>query len=145
LSAENIGHRLVSQITRKHIQQIIGKRAETSGAANNALLSMRVLIYFAVDNGWQNDDPTVRIKKFALGEHYTWTERQIAQYENYWPVGTKERTAFALLLFTGQRTSDVAPMSWPGIDGNAVQVVQAKTGAKLWIPMHPDANKNSQT
>jgi hypothetical protein len=36
----------------------------------------------AIDNGWRKDDPTLRIKKFAKGEFYTWTEEEIAQYES---------------------------------------------------------------
>ena len=37
LRDEKIGHRLVSQMTRQHVQQIVGKRATTPGAATNLL------------------------------------------------------------------------------------------------------------
>ena len=64
-------------------------------------------MHFAIDNGWRDDDPTLRMQKFAKGEFHTWTEEEIAQFEMRWPIGTTERLAFSLLLYTGQRRSDV--------------------------------------
>jgi integrase len=138
LSDEKIGHRLVSQMTRQHIQRIIGRRASTPGSANDTLRMVKILVHFAIDNGWRRDDPTVRVKGFALGEYHTWTNEEIAAYEQRWAIGSRERTAFALLLFTGQRVSDVAPMSWRDVEDSAIQVRQSKTGTKLWIPLHPE-------
>jgi integrase len=65
-------------------------------------------------------------------------DEEIAAYEAHWPIGTRERTAFALLIFTGQRLADVARMSWRDIEGAGIQVVQGKTRARLWIPLHPE-------
>ncbi len=52
-------------MTRQHVQKIVARRAATPGAANNLLKKLRVLLHFAIDNGWRTDDPTIRIKKFA--------------------------------------------------------------------------------
>jgi integrase len=46
--------------------------------------------------------------------------------------------AFALLLHTGQRRSDIVRMSWRDIVDNAIGVAQQKTKAKLLIPLYPD-------
>ena len=135
---ENIGHRLVSQMTRQHVQTMVAKRAATPGAANDLLKKIKILVHFAIDNGWRKDDPTFRIKKFAEGEFHTWTDEEIATFERHWPVGTRERTAFALLLYTGQRASDVKAMSWQDVKNAAIRVMQGKTGAKLRIPLHPE-------
>ena len=135
---ENIGHRLVSQMTRQHVQTMVAKRAATPGAANDLLKKIKILVHFAIDNGWRKDDPTLRIKKFAEGEFHTWTDEEIATFERHWPVGTRERTAFALLLYTGQRASDVKAMSWQDVENAAIRVMQGKTGAKLRIPLHPE-------
>lgn len=72
------------------------------------------------------------------GEHHTWTDAEIAQFEKSWPTGTRERTAFALLLYTGQRLADVAEMQWSDVVDGTVRVVQNKTGARLVIPLHAD-------
>ena len=135
---EKIGHRAVNQMSRQHVQQIIGRRAGTPGAANDVLKKLKILLHFAIDNGWRKDDPTLRIKAFAEGEFHTWTDDEIAQFEQRWPMGSRERTAFALLLFTGQRASDVKNMGWADVVDQMIHVVQGKTGVKLWIPMHPE-------
>jgi integrase len=134
---ENIGHRVVREMSRQHVQRIVAKRAETPGAANDVLKKLKILLHFAIDNGWRKDDPTLRIKKFAEGEFHTWTDSEIARFEGAWPIGTRERLAFALLLYTGQRASDVAKMSSESVVEGSIWVVQLKTRAKLLIPVHP--------
>jgi integrase len=134
---ENIGHRLVAQMSRQNVQRIAAKRAATPGAANDVLKKLKILVHFAIDNGWRKDDPTLRIKKFAEGEFHTWTDAEIAAFEKRWPVGTRERRAFALLLYTGQRASDVAKMSAADLSDDGIWVAQLKTKAKLLIPVHP--------
>lgn len=84
------------------------------------------------------DDPTLKMKKFKEGEFHTWTEDEIGLFEKRWPVGTRERLAFALHLFTGQRVSDVSHMDDQDIGTGQIAVTQMKTGEKLLIPMHPD-------
>ena len=135
---DSIGTRQVKEMTRRHVQMIMAKRAATPAAANNLLKMIRILVHFAIDNGWRTDDPTVRIKKFAEGEHHTWTDEEISQFQSHWAQGTKERLAHALLLYTGQRASDVAKMSSDDLTDGGIWVVQQKTKAKLMIPIHPE-------
>ncbi len=142
LKEEQIGHRLVREMTRSHVRQILARRSSTPGAANSLLKRLKVLLHFAIDNDWRKDDPTVRIKAFPSGEHHTWTEEEIARYEARWHIGTRPRLAFALLLYTGQRISDVSSMSRLDLEDDAIQVTPLKTknstGKKLWIPVHPE-------
>jgi integrase len=141
LEGEKIGHRLVREMTRDHVRRILAKRVETPGAANSVLQKLKVLLHFAIDNGWRNDDPTLRIKKFAKGEFHTWSDQELLQFELKWPLGTTERLAYALLLYTGQRRSDVVAMSWSDVKDGTICVTPIKTkrttGVKLWIPIHP--------
>ncbi|WP_354002459.1 tyrosine-type recombinase/integrase [Pseudogemmobacter faecipullorum] len=44
---------------------------------------------------------------------------------------------FELALGTGQRIGDVLKMRWSDIDGDGINVVQGKTGARLWVPFTP--------
>ena len=138
---DDIGHRLVRQMTRQHIDRMLAKRQATPGAANDLLKKIRILMRFAVSCHWRNDDPSLGIRRFSGGTFHTWTEGEIAAFEKRWPVGSPERLAFALLLYTGQRQSDVVRMSWGDIDGDCIRVVQQKTKAKLVIPLHPDLGK----
>ncbi len=141
IADERIGHRLVREMTREHVRHILGKRSHTPGAANSVLQKLKVLLHFAIDNNWRKDDPTLRMKKFAKGEFHTWTEDELEQFERRWPIGTTERLAYSLLLYTGQRRSDVVAMSWVDVNDGTICVVPLKTrrtsGMKLWIPVHP--------
>jgi|SRR5215475_9637214 len=56
-------------------------------------------------------------------------------------VGSKPRLALALLLYTGQRRSDVVSMGRQHIRDGVLQVRQVKTGAELMIPVHAELAK----
>jgi enterobacteria phage integrase len=59
-------------------------------------------------------------------------------FEKRWPKGSRERLSFTLLLYTGQRGSDVHRMQWTDLVGGAIRVAQQKTKTKLTIPLHSD-------
>ena len=86
--------------------------------------------------GWTDRDPTAGVKAYTSREIHTWNEQEISVFEKRWPEGSRERLAFALLLYTGQRGSDVHRMSWTDIVGDTIRVAQRKTAAKLSIPIH---------
>jgi integrase len=122
-----------------HIRRLIAAKTETPAAANNLLRMIRILTRFAVEEGWRLDDPALavrRVRSRSAGFH-TWTEEEIAAFEARWPLGTRERLAFALLLFTGQRRSDVIRMGRQHVRGTTIDVVQGKTGTHLALPLHP--------
>jgi integrase len=134
-----IGGCWVSQMTRHDVELLIAAKATTPGAANNRLKKLRALMGYAIGHGWRPDDPTAKIKRFREGEHHTWSEEQIAQFEAYWPLGTRQRLGFALALHTGQRRSDVAKMTWADVTARgSIRVAQQKGGGKLEIPLHRD-------
>lgn len=130
----------VATITRQNIKEIIGNMADRPAAANNLLDRLRLLMRFALDGGWRTDDPTFRVRGFRLkGEGFhTWTEEEIKAFEKRHPQGSMARLAFALMLYTGSRRSDVVRLGWEHIEGeNArIRVRQQKTGAFLSIPIH---------
>src|SRR5262245_18734919 len=60
------------------------------------------------------------------------------KFEARYSVGTRERLAFALLLGTGQRVSDIVAMGSQHIRGDYIHVRQVKTGAEIDIPILPE-------
>ena len=54
---DDIGHRLVSQMRRMHVERMLAKRAETPGAANDLLKKIRILMNFAIAHEVRRDDP----------------------------------------------------------------------------------------
>src|SRR5215472_10357623 len=91
---------------------------------------------YAIDTGWRNDNPVAGIKPYRLGVHHTWSDAELAAFEARWPLGTRERLAYALLLHTGQRVGDVVRMRRQDISGGCISLVQQKTGTALSIPIH---------
>jgi integrase len=112
------GHRLVRQMTREHVDIIVGKMANKPGAGIILLKRLRTLVRYAIALGWIDRDPTAGAKSYRSKEIHTWTEEEIAAFERHWKKGSRERLAFALLLFTGQRGSDVHRMSWSDYVGS---------------------------
>jgi enterobacteria phage integrase len=133
------GHRAVAGLTRERIiTGILQAYADRPGAAVSMLKMLRILIRHAINVGWLEHDPSLGIKRPKIGEIRSWTDAEIAKFEARWPIGTKQRLAFALLLYTGQRRSDVHRMTWADVTGPNIRVVQQKTGRKLAIPLHCD-------
>jgi integrase len=129
------GHGRVDQFRRKHLIKIMGRMADRPGAAITLLKRIRTLVRFAIDLEWIETDPTLRVRSYQSQEFHTWTEEEIEQFEDRWPIGTKERLAFAIVLYTGQRVSDAHAMPRPDKSG-LIRVVQQKTGTALVIPAH---------
>src|SRR5499433_1121924 len=110
-------------------------------AARSWLVTLRSLCQFAVKRRYLRTDPTANIKQRTIkgdGFH-CWTDAEIAQFEAHHPIGTKPRLALALLLYTGQRRSDVVRMGRQHIRNGALTVKQQKTGTELPpIPVLPE-------
>jgi enterobacteria phage integrase len=126
---------------REHVDAILGKFADKPGAGIILLKRMRTLLRYALEIGWRDSDPTAGVRAFKSVEIHTWTESEIGQFESRWPIGTKQRLAFDLLLYTGQRGSDVSRMARP-LAGEKIRVVQQKTGAPLTITVHPELRRS---
>ena len=93
----------------------------------------------AVEIGLRADDPTrdVRAIRVRSDGFHSWSDAEIAQFEKCHPIGSRARLAFALLLYTGQRRSDVVRMGCQHVRDGVLTVRQQKTGTKLSIPVHP--------
>jgi integrase len=112
--------------------------------AKNWLKALRGLMKFAKAKGLISADPTAGIKiRVKTGRIHTWDEAEIERYEKRHPVGTKARLAMALMLYTGQRRSDVVKLGPQHVRGGTVFVRQKKTKMEqhdevLEIPVHPE-------
>ena len=87
------------------------------------------------------DNPFSGLEEYRLGTHHTWSDAELSQFERRWPLGTRERLAFALLLYTAQRGGDVVRMTRNDIADGCIRVSQDKarkgTTNELMIPIHP--------
>lgn len=134
------GDKQVATLTRAHIKAMIGAMHETPAAANNLLDRLRILMKLAMDDDWRADDPTYRVRGFKLSGDgfHTWSEDDIDKFCEHYPIGTSARLAMGLMLYTGQRRSDMVRMGWQHLSGDRMRVHQLKTDEMLSIPVHPD-------
>lgn len=133
------GHRSVEGMTSEAVQRILDRIAEDRPAMANLTRSvLRRLMKFAVKSKAIKSNPVVDIAPYEVGEHHTWTDGELAQFERKWPVGTRERLAYALLLYTMQRVGDVSRMSRADIVDGHIPLIQEKTGVELSVPIHAD-------
>lgn len=133
------GEQSVATMSQADVVRIQGRKANDGlAAANTVVKILRILVGYSIQLGWRSTDPTLRMKKLPEGEHRAWEEPEHDAFEARWHVGTVERLGYALALYTGQRRSDVASMTWADVDPvkRTVRVVQEKTGTKLAIPLH---------
>lgn len=138
------GKRSAATMTARHVSNLMAQMAETPSAANNLKKRLAQVFDFAILMGVRSDNPAraVRAVKTRSGGYRTWQEEQIAAFEARWPIGTQERLAFDLALYTGQRKSDVCRMGPQHVKAGRILVSQIKTGKDLQIPIHPDLAKS---
>jgi len=88
----------------------------------------------------RKDDPTanIRLKSPKSDGHHSWTDEEIAKFEERHPIGTRARLALALLLYTGQRRGDVVRMGRQHVVNNVLSLKQEKTGNQIDIPVRQE-------
>ena len=98
---------------------------------------------FARKLGWISTNPVDDSQEVRVspGERstgfYTWTEEDIAAYRNRWPLGTKQRLAMELMLWTDQRKIDAIHLGRQHVKGGKFVIRQTKTGKLLRLPIAP--------
>lgn len=122
-----------------HAAKILATLDDKPGARSNLRKALANAFNLAVTQGVMAANPLagLRLPRKAAKGFRPWTSDDVARFAAKWPTGTRERLALALLLYTGQRRSDVVRMGRQHIEGQSLRVVQRKTGTDLLIPMHP--------
>ena len=133
------GDKSVEHLEARHISKMMDLKSDFPAAANNRLKTLRALLSFAKTRGWRSDNPAMEVKKLRYRSEgfRTWSEHEIAKFEERWPIGTPQRLAFDLLLYTGQRSADVRVMTSGQIGSNYISLRQSKTDEALEIPIIP--------
>ena len=135
--AEKYGHRPAATLPAEFASKLIERIGrDRPGMANLTRDVMHRLMKFAVRRRIRNDNPFAGVASYKLGTHHTWTDSELRAFEHKWPLGTRQRLAYALLLYTGQRGGDVVRMRRQDIVEGCINIVQQKTGTALSIPIH---------
>lgn len=134
------GHRPLSGFSTRALQIMVTAKSATPDAARNFLNTIKAAAKHWRLVGLMKHDPATGISrpKIRTSGYHTWTEQEIAKFEERHPVGTKARLALALLLFTAQRRQDVIRMGPQHRQNGFIRVRQRKTGRVLDIPVHSE-------
>jgi integrase len=140
---EKHGTLSIKTVSTEFAEAMRDKMADRPAMANRRVSVLTILLNFAerrklalgLPNYWRN--PLSKIDKLKEGPGFRqWPDNVISAVV---ATASKEvRWMVQLALYTGQRPGDVLKMLWSDYDGQGIQVVQQKTGAKVWIPAHRD-------
>lgn len=122
----------VADVRRGSVYRMRDDWQHKPALANQILKLWSILMKFAVDREYITASPAHGVGHLGIGEHKRWPDAVIDYALETLPE--QLRRAVVLALYTGQRAGDCIAMRWSAYDGAAINVVQQKTGARLWIP-----------
>jgi integrase len=115
----------------KQLRMLRDRRAAQPGAANNRMKYLSAMFGWAIENEpeavMSNPCRDVQKLKYETTGFRPWTETDLAKFEAAYPIGTKQRLALALLLFTGARRSDVIGLGPACVRDGLIRFVPRKT------------------
>jgi integrase len=134
------GDKRTATLHREHVVKLMAARAEKPEGANSLRKVLRAMMQHAIEIGLRGDDPTRDVKAIRVKSDgfHSWTEDEVAQFEQHHQIGSRARLALALLLYTGQRRSDVVCIGRQHVRDGFVNIRQDKTGATLAVPVIPE-------
>lgn len=116
LEHEDFAISSVARLDRRRVHRLLDRHAATPAAAVDLLKKLRALMRCAIAHGWRSDDPTQGIKFLSGSRRRGWTAAELAAFEARWAPGTRERTAYVLLRYTGRRGAEIARTTWADFD-----------------------------
>ncbi|MBF9023525.1 tyrosine-type recombinase/integrase [Rhodobacterales bacterium FZCC0069] len=128
----------------RHVRKIRDTKASAPEAANALVKALRQVFNFAIEYELANSNPARDVPYLqSKGDGFhSWSVDEVAQFEAHHPIGSKARLALALLLYTGQRRSDVVRMGPQHVKDGYLNFTQEKNKArkpvKLSLPILPE-------
>ena len=133
----------LSRMNPDAIEVLRDRKIGTPEAANSRVKAIRQVFKFGVKRKFVSTNPAREVEYFKTGStgFHAWTPEEVHQFENKHPIGTKARLALALLLFTGQRRSDVIRFGRQHVRNGKLTFTQYKgrkrNAKKLTLPILP--------
>jgi integrase len=139
---EQHGKRSLAGLTRDRINKaILEPLTDRPAAQLDTLKKLRILIKHGIERNLLTHDPSTGIKRPKTKEIRAWTDAETAAFERRWPIGTKQRTAYALMLNAGTARVDVHQITWTQIDSDSVGYTRHKSGVAVDIGIAANLRK----
>lgn len=135
----SVGQEPFNNINRKAIVAGRDRRRDTPNAARHFVQTMRGLFQWALEADHVKDDPTrgIKLVRPATDGFHVWTDAECEQFERAWQVGTRERLAYDVLLYTGLRRGDAVRLGRPHVTNGVITLRTEKTGERVELPILP--------
>jgi len=135
----------IALVTTKAIKVLRDRKVNTPEAANSRIKYLRGVFGWAieaeVDGVTCNPARDVKYLKGNVDGFHAWTLEEVEKYEAHHKAGSKARLALALLLYTGQRRSDIVTFGRQHVRDGWLRFTQFKNRnrkpVRLEIPVLP--------
>ena len=119
------------------IRRMLDEKRATPSLANNYLKALSALFKWALVNEHVTIDPTAGVDRLKVKSDGfpAWTIDDAKRFREIWPIGSKPRLAFELLLHTGLRRSDICRLGRQHLSGRILTVRTYKTGTNVTIEL----------
>jgi integrase len=132
----------VASITRKDLKQTYrGLLSRGMAMAAAHMRVWRILLGFAVDEGWISINPATRLKvRNAPARTQIWKRSEVESFCAFCRSEGAASVALAVWLAydIGQRQMDVLRLRWTDWDGDSIALTQMKTGERVRVPVSPE-------
>lgn len=125
-----------------HLQKSVDNRSTTPATAKSFLKAMRGLFKWSKKVGYtENIASDLTPVPYKSGGFIPWSEEDVKQFQEFWPVGSRERLAMELLLWTGLRRGDIVRLGRQHIKNGIATIIAEKNGVEVTflIPDHLQA------
>jgi integrase len=133
--AREAGHVPYRAIGKRHINEAIDRRPPHAGATFRKVMSQLFAWAVSVDKLQTNPVEQARRPKIKSKGFHTWTPEEVERFYARWQLGTRERLAMDLALFTGLRRSDLFRVGRQHVRDGVISIQTQKTGAIAHIPV----------
>jgi integrase len=118
----------LAKMNASAVEVLRDRKLSTPEAANGRVKAIRQVFKWGVAKGHAPFNPAREVSYFKSGSEgfHTWSLEEVQQFEERHAIGTKARLALGLLLYTGQRRSDVVRLGKQHVRGGKLTFTQHK-------------------
>jgi integrase len=133
------GNKRVRLLQREHIVKMLAE-VEKPTMKRGWLKAVRGLLRHAIP-AMLKEDPSEGIAPIRLPKtkgHHTWTDDEITQYRDYWPLGTQQRLVMEFALETASRRGEVVRLGPQHIRNGRIRIERTHGSEDVDIPTSPE-------
>jgi integrase len=135
------GQQPIGRVTRAAIVAGRDRRAkDTPFQARHFLDTMRGIFRWALEADLVKTDPTAGVSDpvMPVSDGFPqWTEDDVSAFEKRWPIGTRQRVWFDVLLYTGLRRGDAVTLGRQHVRDGVASLKTEKTDTEVTLPILP--------